>query len=56
MEVDLVVALKSHPTELKVTSNIGNIFGVVDVFGKIEVFLPIQALAPMVFSSHLFTM
>jgi hypothetical protein len=32
MEVDLVVASKSHPIELKGTFNIGNIFGVVDVF------------------------
>jgi hypothetical protein len=33
MEVDSVVALKLHLTELEVTSNTGNIFGIIDVSG-----------------------
>jgi hypothetical protein len=32
MEVDLVVALESHPTKLEVTFDIGNISSIVDIF------------------------
>jgi hypothetical protein len=43
MEVDSVVASKSHPIELEVVFGIGNIYGARDVFSKAKSIIPVQA-------------
>jgi hypothetical protein len=41
MEVDSVVASKSHPIELEVVSGIGTISGATNVSGRVEGVIPV---------------